>query len=383
MGKDRFESRKVKGREDRGGLLTGRVVRGLAVLVLGALVLSLPVLGAGCAGRGPAGDPGQGGPGTGPGTDPGGVTQPPAPTLAEIQKQYHPNELGNVLILEYHEVGGEEARWRRSSANFRKDLETLYEKGYRLVNLQDYLAGKIDLPAGMSPVVLTFDDSDPGQFRYLIKDGQPVIDPDSAVGMLVAFHEKHPDFGLAGTFYVLWPYPFGQKDYARQKISFLINNGFEIGNHTMRHDKLSQLSAEEVLRELARPNKMVAEVVPGYQTQSLALPFGIAPRNPELLKSGSYEGTDYQMKAVLLVGAEPASSPFAKGFDPYRLPRVQAIQSELDKWFSNLSDPIRRYISDGLPEVVSVPKELESKLGPGLAAGSPSPKISLYEVTGP
>lgn len=346
-----------------------------------ALVVTLFALAAGCSGTGgrDGDDRGQGGTGgVNQGGDQGGQgNPPPAPTLAEIQSRYHPNELGKVLILEYHEVGGSEARWRRSSENFRKDLETLYEKGYRLVNLRDYLAGKIDLPAGLSPVVLTFDDSDPGQFRYIIKDGQPVIDPDSAVGMIMAFHEQHPDFGVAGTFYVLWPYPFGQKDYARQKISFLINNGFEIGNHTVHHTSLSDLSPDEVRSELAMPNKYVSEIVPGYATDSLALPNGVSPKDPELLKAGSSDGIAYQMKAVLLVGAAPAPSPFSKDFNPYRLPRVQAIQSELDKWLSNLSDPTRRYISDGHPEVISAPKQLELTLRPD---SSGSTKISLYEA---
>ena len=40
-------------------------------------------------------------------------------------------------------------------------------------------------------VVLTFDDSSIGQFRYL-EDG--TIDPDSAMGILLDFAEAHPDF---------------------------------------------------------------------------------------------------------------------------------------------------------------------------------------------
>ncbi|MHB9059253.1 MAG: polysaccharide deacetylase family protein [Bacillota bacterium] len=352
----------------------------IAALLIIILAVGLAMATAGCLAR-PAqvGNDGPAGQGDDQGGQ-GGTTRVTAPTLAEIQKEFHPNELGRVLILEYHQIGDHEERWERSSENFRKDLETLYAQGYRLVNLRDYLAGKIDLPAGLSPVILTFDDGDGGQFRYILKDGQPVIDPNSAVGILMAFHAKHPDFGLAGTFYVLWPSPFGQKDYARQKISFLINNGFEVGNHTASHDKLSGLTPDQVQKELALPNKYVAEVVPGYALDSLALPYGISPADPELLKKGSYEGTSYELKAVLLVGAQPALSPFDKDLNPYRLPRVQAIPSELDKWLSNLKDPLRRYISDGRPDVVSAPKSLEGKASRGLAQ---SGKLSLYETTGP
>jgi len=360
--------------------------KGLTPFLTMVIALALVLAGGGCLPRtagagGPGGLAGGGGPG-GQGGEGGGGAAVTGPSLADIQKRYHPNELGHVLILEYHQIGDHEERWERSSDNFRKDLETLYEQGYRPVNLRDYLAGKIDLPAGTSPVILTFDDSDSGQFRYIFRDGQPVIDPNCAVGILMAFHAKHPDFGLAGTFYVLWPSPFGQPAYARQKISFLINNGFEIGNHTVDHRKLSTLTPEDIQRELALPNKYVADIVPGYITDSLALPDGIAPKDPEILKQGSYQGTPYAMRAVLLVGAEPAPSPFAKNFNPYRLPRVQAIQSELDRWLpklSNPNDPFCRYVSDGRSDTVSAPRSLSDRASPTIIK---SGKLSLYETDG-
>ncbi|HEX2999623.1 MAG TPA: hypothetical protein VHR86_05235, partial [Armatimonadota bacterium] len=45
-----------------------------------------------------------------------------------------PNELGRVLVLEYHQIGDHEARWTRTPENFRKDLETLYKHGFRAVS---------------------------------------------------------------------------------------------------------------------------------------------------------------------------------------------------------------------------------------------------------
>src|SRR5438128_11408157 len=85
--------------------------------------------------------------------------------------QLPPNELGRVMILEYHKIDYPEARWTRTPENFRRDLETLYAKGYRLINLGDLLDRRIAVPAGTTPVVLTFDDSSPGQFRYLEHNG--------------------------------------------------------------------------------------------------------------------------------------------------------------------------------------------------------------------
>ena len=78
-----------------------------------------------------------------------------APTLA-------PNEVGRVMILEYHKIDNPEARWTRTPENFKRDLVRLWERGYRTVALTDYVDGKITLPAGTSPVIFTFDDSSPG-----------------------------------------------------------------------------------------------------------------------------------------------------------------------------------------------------------------------------
>ena len=86
-----------------------------------------------------------------------------------------PNELGRIMILEYHKIDYPEASW--TPENFRRDLETLYAKGYRLINLGDLLDRRFTLPGGTTPVVLTFDDSSPGQFRYLEHDGTLEIDP--------------------------------------------------------------------------------------------------------------------------------------------------------------------------------------------------------------
>ncbi|MCL5046884.1 MAG: hypothetical protein M1598_08910, partial [Actinobacteria bacterium] len=44
-----------------------------------------------------------------------------------------PNELGEIIILEYHGIANKEERWARQYENFRKDLETLYNQGYRLL----------------------------------------------------------------------------------------------------------------------------------------------------------------------------------------------------------------------------------------------------------
>src|SRR5438552_14674259 len=98
--------------------------------------------------------------------------------------QLPPNELGRVMILEYHKIDYPEEGWTRTPENFRRDLETLYAKGYRLITLGDLLDRRITLPAGTTPVVVTFDDSSPGQLRYLESNRNIQTAPKSAVGLL-------------------------------------------------------------------------------------------------------------------------------------------------------------------------------------------------------
>jgi hypothetical protein len=136
------------------------------------------------------------------------------------------NELGRFLILEYHLIQEQETRWGRSIPNFKQDLERLYQSGYRPVAMGDIIDGKIDLPAGTKPVLLTFDDSSPGQFRYLVKNGKKEIDPDCAVGLLLSFHRQHSDWANKAAFFVLpeakQPHKlFGQPEYEADKLKEL------------------------------------------------------------------------------------------------------------------------------------------------------------------
>src|SRR5687768_10957051 len=114
-----------------------------------------------------------------------------------------PNELGRIPVLEYHLIGDKNALYERTKAGLRHDLEVLYARGYRPVNMVDVLDRKIDLPKGMSPVVLVFDDASPSQFRYVDKGGQLEIDPTSAVGIIEGFRKTHPDWPAKAVFCTL------------------------------------------------------------------------------------------------------------------------------------------------------------------------------------
>jgi peptidoglycan/xylan/chitin deacetylase (PgdA/CDA1 family) len=272
-----------------------------------------------------------------------------------------PNELGRVMILEYHKLDQPEERWTRTPANFRGDLERLWERGYRLVALNDFLDGRIAIPRGTTPVVLTFDDSSPGQFRLLERNGDWVPDPDCAVGILEAFERQHPEFGRAATFYVLPGADppnrlFNQKDLVARKLQYLASRGYEIGNHTLWHANLSKYPERVVRQQLATAQEWIQRDVPGYRMRTLALPMGAYPKELRWAVEGAEGKTVYRHDAILMVSGGPGPSPHARAFDPYRLPRIQALESELAHWLRYFErNPQERYVSDGDAGVITVP----------------------------
>jgi peptidoglycan/xylan/chitin deacetylase (PgdA/CDA1 family) len=280
-----------------------------------------------------------------------------------------PNELGRVMILQYHKIDYPEGRWTRTPENFRRDLQRLWERGYRLVALNDYLDGKIALPAGTSPVILNFDDSSPGQFRYIQQGGDWVIDPQCGVGILEAFAREHPGFGRAATFYVLpGANPpnrlFNQPDLATRKLQYLVSQGYEIGNHSLWHAELGRYPESVVREQLAGAQEWVQRHVPGYRFRTLALPLGSYPKELSWAVSGEAKGMAYRHDAILMVAGGAAPSPHAKSFNPYRLPRIQAVERDLDYWLTYFDrNPGERYVSDGDAATITLASVHRDRLG--------------------
>lgn len=293
------------------------------------------------------------------------VVKEPEVTIPEVDyNAIKANENGQIMLLMYHGIGEKEEEWIRTPENFRKDLANLYQKGYRLITLKDYLDNNIKVEAGFTPVVITFDDGLRNQFNIIEEKGEKKIDPDCAVGMIEEFKKEHPDFGQGGTFFVYYDLPFRQKELIKEKYDFLIKNGYEIGNHTYTHDNLGKESVEGIQKALGLNVLKTQEYLPGYDVFALALPYGIAPKEEKFKYaiSGEYEGIKYNNRAILRVGSNPATAPNNIKFDATRLPRVRA--SELnsggvcmyDYFASFEKHPEKKYISDGDPKTIVIPE---------------------------
>jgi len=292
------------------------------------------------------------------------------PFTAGAQAPLPPNELGRVMILEYHKVDYPEERWTRTPENFRRDLETLYARGYRLQSLNALLDGRITVPAGTTPVVLTFDDSSPGQFRYIETNGSFEIDPKCAVGILEAFLKDKPDFGRAATFFVLPGASkpnrlFNQPEHEGRKLQYLVSRGYEIGNHTLWHANLGKYEEPVVRTQIAEAQQWIQRHVPDYRIRTIALPHGVYPRDVSWALRGQAKGTSYEHDAILMVAGGAAPSPFARGFDPTRLPRIQAVERDLNTWLTWFDkNPNDRFVSDGNPGAITIPSERRAKVRP-------------------
>lgn len=286
--------------------------------------------------------------------------QSPAPAPSSARTT---NRLGLIPVLEYHQIGETEGRWSRSYQQFARDLELLHARGYRPITVRQLVTRQIDVAPGMTPVVITFDDASPGQFRFIATGDSVRVDPTSAVGIWEAFASRHPEWKGRAVFCMLPSASdghafFGDKGiqgqrtaWRLQKVRYLADRGYELCNHTLWHANLSRMSGAMVQEQIARAQVAVDSGVAGYQMRTMALPLGIWPKDRALLRRGSWRDprsgrtTTYQIDAVLKVGGGPSYSPFDTLFDPLRIPRIQVFARELETMLDQLDRRGNRYVA--------------------------------------
>jgi len=123
----------------------------------------------------------------------------------------------------------------------------------------------------------------------------------------------------------------------------------------------------KVEAEFAQAAALIDSNVPGYDVDTLALPYGVFPKNQSLVISGKSGGVSYHNICALLAGAGPAPSPISKRFNPYRLQRIipGSQKFALQFWLDYLAKhPIKRYISDGDPNTFTFPAILAPEVDP-------------------
>lgn len=293
------------------------------------------------------------------------------------------NELGKVPIMMYHGIrertssstgttGGnvDKDGYNRTPEAFRQDLEFYYENGYRMIRLDDYINGKVDVEYGKSPIILTFDDGNEDNIKVtgLDENGDIIIDKNSAVGILEEFKKKHPDANVTATFFVNGGI-FNQSKYNEKILKWMVDNGYDIGNHTQTHLDIKKSSSDRVQKEIAYVYDKLEEMIPGKYVKIIALPFGSpyvkTHDNFKYVLSTTYNDKTYDTEAALRVGWEPEVSCFDKDFDKTFLKRCRAYDNngkefDIEMVFKNLEK--NKYISDGDPNTITIKESNKDKL---------------------
>jgi peptidoglycan/xylan/chitin deacetylase (PgdA/CDA1 family) len=283
-------------------------------------------------------------------------------------KKYNVNELGSVPIMMYHGIVNmndnetesktgnvDKDGYHRTKESFIRDLEFYYNNGYRMISLDDYVDGIIDVELGKSPIILTFDDGLINNINVIDEiNGKIVIDPNSAVGILESFKAKYPDYNVTATFFLNGSL-FRQAKYNKQILNWLVDNGYDVANHTYSHLALDTLSIEEVKEEVTKVYDKLEEYVSNKYVNIVSLPFG----RPYNIEHPNFEGL-VNTKAALRVGWSSEVSPFSNNFNPLHIKRIRAYDNNgLDFDIKQNFDLLNttRYISDGNKDKITIKKE--------------------------
>ncbi|MDQ6636088.1 MAG: polysaccharide deacetylase family protein [Gemmatimonadota bacterium] len=290
---------------------------------------------------------------------------PEAPGAGAATAAPAPNPQGRIPVLEYHVIGGDKnSLYTRTAVSYRNDLETAYKLGYRPITIAQMLDKDFrDVPAGMAPVVVVFDDASDSQFRYLDQGGKLVVDPTSGLGIWEDFAKTHPGWKPRGVFCLLNGAAAGhnffgdspkfggqKKEWRFQKVRYLADQGFELCDHTVWHARLDKFSDAVVQEQIARNAMGIDSAVPGYKLRTMALPYGIWPKNRPLAWQGSWTDPktgkthSYKFDAVLEVAGGPTRSPYDPQFNPKSINRIEAIGDDIVKTLTRLEQSKTRFV---------------------------------------
>jgi peptidoglycan/xylan/chitin deacetylase (PgdA/CDA1 family) len=215
--------------------------------------------------------------------------------------------LERVPILTYHSLDASGSTISTSPALFRRQMETLRERGFQGITLGELLAAWAGGPAPWPrPLVLTFDDG----LRSVSTEAAPVL----------------RDIGFRATVFVVagrcggdnqWP---GQAAWAPRQdlltaadLGDLVREGWEVGAHGLTHAALPRLSPALQEDEVVRSKHVLEERV-GREVTTFAYPYGSASPAVRTLV-----GRHYRAACSADLGtARPAG-------DRFWLPRIDAF----------------------------------------------------------
>lgn len=237
--------------------------------------------------------------------------------------------------------------------DFRAQLEALYDAGFSLVQVEEWLKGNMTAPEGRRPLAITLDDLFLSNQLEFDENGNPSLD--SGLGVLWQFSQEHPDFGFEVMLFV----NFGDKSYGvvnpqerrlkqANAVVWCMENGARIYNHTFNHIDLQYSTPEELQTDLTLHDTYLHEILALVGREDMLPLFGnmlAVPYSWPLTVQGYQVMQDYTtpegvpMQAVFgsayFKNAPPLPPPYTPGFDPYNIKRFEVNTDALNYLIKN------------------------------------------------
>jgi len=214
-----------------------------------------------------------------------------------------------IRVLLYHRIVDNKELSKKNwlcvdTRRFRQQLEMLDRWGFTPITFNDYsmfCQGELDLPA--KPVIITFDDG----YLDTYTNAFPILQ----------------EFGMRAVVFVIgdsmlktnyWDRDKGLSEsplMEREHILEMHEAGFEIGSHSMSHQRLIELSQEKAWEEISR-SRIVLEILLNDRVRSFSYPYGqLNGTTKRMVNSAGFE-----------YGCGVSSGPAPFGEDLYEIRRT-------------------------------------------------------------
>lgn len=182
--------------------------------------------------------------------------------LISSEVQLENKKIVHLPILMYHHIdhlpASASREWRDltvSPETFEKQMDYLFQQSYQPITFRqflDFIEGNGELPE--KSLIITFDDGWKNQYQHAF----PILQK----------------YNFPATFFVVVNQIGGNLFMSWEQLKELLNNGMEIGSHTMSHPNLKKLTSSQLIYEIEN-SKTILEKNLNYQIKVFAYPYGI------------------------------------------------------------------------------------------------------------
>jgi len=244
----------------------------------------------------------------------------------------------SVVVLAYHQFAENyspaSSKVKIRFEDFGNQLQALYDSGYSLVSLEDWMKGNIVIPEGRRPLIFSMDDL---FFRnQILLDDSGDIDPNTGIGMHWEFNQEHLDFGFSWALFTNLGdkfYPVGDdpnwRETLAEAIVWCLEHDAMVYNHTYQHPDFRISTPKYIQYQLAENDIFLRELLVieylGLQT---------------LLEYTTPEGVPVQgiMEIDYIFRVEYLPPMYHEDYDVLAMPRVAAELSAVDWLVDNTAE---------------------------------------------